>query len=117
MTNDEEVKALGEDVGVPAMERIWEMLALVESVNPPATDRERFGDRTFTAPGRWQVVIFYDCGELDYIDSFITPEGEEIDFWDWPECEQKKILMSWRGTGDLKRLKKLGVDWFRPEID
>lgn len=33
-------------------------------------------DQEFTAPNGWKV-IFYDAGELDYIDSFITSDGQK----------------------------------------
>ena len=58
----------------------------------------------------WKVIIFHDCGELDYIDHFVSPDGEIIDFWDWPVEEDfynsdKNLLMCWRGNGDLARLR------------
>ena len=45
----------------------------------------------------WKVSVFYDVGELDYIDHFVSPDGTVIDFWDWPESDDKSTLMSWRG--------------------
>jgi hypothetical protein len=43
----------------------------------------------------WKVVVFYDCGGFDYIDSFVSPDGKTIDFWDWPESSDKQKLVNW----------------------
>ena len=91
----------------------WEqLLEIAESVNPPNEQPEGSDnwctDAEFVAENGWKVFIFYDCGELDYIAHFITPDGEEIDFWEWAEEHPwKSFLINWRGVGDLQRLKAL----------
>lgn len=91
----------------------WEdLLEIAESVNAPEDKNlnafEWSGDKEFNAEGGWKVIIFYDVGELDYIDHFKAPDGEEIQFWDWPkEHPWRSYLMNWCGAGDLKRLREL----------
>lgn len=88
------------------------LLQIAESVNAPleqsGPSANRSADVLFTAPNGWIVNIFYDCGELDYIDKFIMPDGHEINFWDWPDNHPwKDILMAWQGCGGLERLMNL----------
>lgn len=44
----------------------------------------------------WKAVLFYDCGELDYVDSVVDPNGIEIDFWRWKPSEDRDKLIAWR---------------------
>lgn len=56
----------------------------------------------------WKMAVFYDVGDLDYIEHFVAPDGQIIDFWDWPDitdlgedewCDlDKNMLMGCRGT-------------------
>lgn len=91
--------------------KCWEqLLKIAESANPPPDqpcDSENWcGLVTIDADDGWKVVFSYDCGELDYIDIFITPCGRQIDFWTWPDDHHwKNYLINWREMGDLKRLK------------
>jgi hypothetical protein len=64
----------------------------------------------------WQVGFFYDCGDLDYIDHFVSPAGERIEVWEddprfeFPERELDfsfQPLRCWRGCDDTERLLKL----------
>ena len=84
----------------------WDLLRIAEAANPPDEhqDQSFCGDETFSSCDGWQVVFFYDMGELDYIDHFVTPTGYKIEFWDWPEPE-RELLTSWRGVGDLERFR------------
>jgi len=88
---------------------VWYLLALAEAVNPP--DDHPIGgeceDKVFDASGGWKVVIYYDCGDLDYITHFVTPEGEVLDFWDRPESHERDVLINWRGVGDRARLLEI----------
>ena len=44
----------------------------------------------------WKVAVFYDGGEFDYIESFITPEGKEIDWFDFPwHSEEYRAFGGW----------------------
>jgi hypothetical protein len=91
----------------------WEqLLELAESVNPPDEQpndsSDWCGDKEFVTDKGWKVIIFYDCGELDYISHFITPDGEELDFWEWDEHHPWRAnLINWREVGDLQRLREL----------
>ena len=89
-------------------------MEIAESANAPDTQpcdsRNWSAHVEFEAKDNWKVVIFYDCGNLDYIDHFITPDGEIIDYWDWPDGEDfytsdKNLLMCWCGNGDIERLR------------
>lgn len=82
----------------------WDLLTLAERANPPE-NMEEWGDIPFVV-GDWTIIFFYDCGELDYIDSFIhIPTGTIINFWDWDENHKwRNNLICWRSVGDLQRL-------------
>jgi hypothetical protein len=86
---------------------VWELMALAESVNPPNDHPDYYTDVEFEAREGWKVSIFYDVGELDYIAHFVTPDGEVLDFWEWPEGRDRDLLIAWRGVGDLARLRAL----------
>lgn len=74
------------------------LLDIANTADCPRINREHdFGDQPFPAKDGWTVVIFYDAGDLDYIAHFLTPDGEEIDFWKWPESEDRDRLIAWRG--------------------
>lgn len=46
----------------------------------------------------WKVVVFYDVGELDYIEHFVDPEGRVLDWWAFPwHSEEHQRLLAWRG--------------------
>jgi hypothetical protein len=88
------------------------LLEIAESANPPENqpgDSEDWcGDVEMLARDGWKVTFFYDCGELDYIDHFISPDGELIDVWpDTPfQGEEWLPTMNWRSMGDLARLRR-----------
>lgn len=37
--------------------------------------------------GDWQIVIFNDCIDLDYVDSVIAPDGRTAEYEDWFDRE------------------------------
>ncbi len=62
----------------------------------PGDSYDRFGDVTLPARDGWQVCFFYDCGDLDYIDHFVTPAGEELEvFPDGYQSERLPPVMQW----------------------
>ena len=74
------------------------LLSLLEGVDiPNYIEPGEFLDVEITARDGWKVDVFYDCGELDYINHFISPKGEVVNFWDWPESQDKSLLINWRG--------------------
>ena len=75
------------------------LLSLLEGVDiPDGIDQGDCGTREFDLTHGWKVSIFYDCGDLDYIDHFISPSVKIVDFWDWPSSPDKTILIRWRGN-------------------
>lgn len=47
----------------------------------------------------WEVAVFYDGGEFDYIEYFATPEGKEVDWFDFPwHSEEYQTFWNWRPT-------------------
>jgi len=88
--------------------KTWkELVEIAESMNPPNEMFEDDGnpawkDVVFDRLDGWKIVINYDGGEVDYISHFVDPEGNVIDFWEWEESENKRMLMCWRGVGSLK---------------
>lgn len=94
------------------------LLELVERAAPPGKQAKgEWDSHVVIEIDGWQIELFYDCGELDYIDHFITPEGERLNVWpdhqsvtrdmaDW-----QQIVASWREVGDLQRLRELAAEW------
>lgn len=74
------------------------LLGLLEGVEiPDDSSVDDVWEKEFDCRDGWRVVVFYDVGELDYIEYFVTPDGEKINFWDWPESNDRSELMNWRG--------------------
>ncbi len=87
-----------------------ELLDIAHSAAPPPhLDPGTFEEITFDTPSGWKVVIFYDGGDLDYIDSMIAPDGAVIDPWKRPTGDQLRLLTYWRGVNDTERLKGLRI--------
>ena len=54
---------------------------------------------TFDLKDGWKVVVFYDCESFDYLDEFIAPNGQVVDFWEFPESEARQRLIDWSPLG------------------
>ena len=89
----------------------WRLLRIAESAKPPETQPDDSddwcGEVEMPAKDGWKVVFFYDCGELDYIDHFITPDGTRLEVWPGGEYQSEQLppVMIWRSVGDLERLR------------
>lgn len=84
---------------------VWTLLDIVESANPPDRTDDEYSDVTLPARDGWQVSLFYDCRELDYIDRITSPDGIVFSPWDWLDgAPGRQALMNWRGVGDRARL-------------
>lgn len=88
------------------------LLEIAESAQPPEVievDSVSWtGVEVMSAADGWKVGFFYDCGELDYIDHFVTPDGKRLEVWvDEYDSEFWPPVMNWRGVGDLKRIKDI----------
>jgi hypothetical protein len=59
-------------------------------------DQVEHGNVRIAVRDGWWVVVFYDCGELDYIDHFVAPDGSVVDFWEWPDSDDRQRLIAWR---------------------
>lgn len=88
------------------LDAVLRLLEIAEQCEPPEfVGSGVFETREFTSPQGWRVSIFYDDGELDYIEHFTSPDGRVVDFWDWPEeTPGRNILIAWREVGDRKWL-------------
>lgn len=81
------------------------LLAMADAADipmqPPGNDCFMWTDKDFDLPGGWKISVFYDVGDLDYINHFVAPDGTVIDFWEWPDENfddpLRLRLMSWRG--------------------
>lgn len=51
------------------------------------------GDVTYRTPDGWQIIVFNDCDEFDYIDHVIAPDGRQLD---WGSSRPiAELLMCW----------------------
>lgn len=62
-----------------------------------------YGEVTFNTDNGWKFIVFFDCGEWDYLDTVISPDGDEMDygmmgeglmFYSPPENVRKEIYNS-----------------------
>lgn len=91
---------------------IEQLLKVAHAANPPDNRDDDECDVQVTTPDGWTVEFFYDCGELDYIDHFVSPQGGRLEIWDGidPRLDdgdgdgQWATLRNWRGVDDTERL-------------
>jgi len=84
------------------------LLDIAHSASPPDENPDWWGEVTLPARDGWQACFFYDCGELDYIDHFISPDGQRLYvFPDGYQSDQSPPVMLWRGCSDTQRLSML----------
>ena len=83
----------------------WKLLEIAESANPPKINDAWFCNIELPAKDGWKVVFFYDAGKLDYIESFVMPDGTRLEVWvDDYQSEHWPPVMNWCKVGDLKRI-------------
>jgi hypothetical protein len=72
-----------------------DLLKVIGQANPPDhLDGGVFEEREFVTDEGWQIYIFYDDGDLDYLDYFISPNGAVINVWpDDPSPLQRALQM------------------------
>lgn len=61
-------QALRREVGIVAVGQLWKQV---------------YAGNVVFRIGGYQVVIFNDCDELDYVDSATAPDGRTADFDEW----------------------------------
>lgn len=92
---------------------IRQLLAAAHETDAPEDiGSGEFEVREFKVASGWTVAIYYDCGELDYIDYFVSPSGERLGIWaeeldpriDDGSEGQSATLQCWRGLADTDRL-------------
>ena len=71
------------------------------------------GDQTYVASNGWKLVVFNDCNSWDYLDSVVTPDGIEHDFWwflgepivDGESCDEPYAdVRAYRAPDDVARV-------------
>lgn len=91
------------------------LLRQIEAANPPKSQPGNsphyWGTAEFSIDESGaKVFIFYDGGDLDYIEKWVDADGTEHDPWDWPDNDEAAILIrAWRGVGELDRWQKEGL--------
>ena len=87
-----------------------------EAVSLESIEPGEWAEIPFVASNGWTVVVFYDCGDLDYIDHFLSPTGERLGLWDGeldprlddaPSEDVWPTLRYWRGRDSTSRLLKI----------
>jgi hypothetical protein len=56
---------------------------LVELEGGQTWDRAYSGNMTFRFGNGYRLLVFNDCGEWDYVDSYIAPDGTRTEVDDW----------------------------------
>ncbi len=44
-----------------------------------------YGNVAFTSNDGWKLIVFFDCGEWDNFDRFISPSGETLRYGAFPD--------------------------------
>lgn len=97
---------------------VWTLLDIVESANPPDHLEDEYTEVTLAARDGWSVTFFYDCGELDYIETIITPDNLAVGPWEWPAgAPGRQMLMDWGGVGCRARLLEFRDEYPARTID
>ena len=72
------------------------------------------GNCYYQASNGWQLVVFNDCGEFDYIDSITTDDGRMIqsfyvDYGSDPQCaaDEEGFVQSYTGPTDARECYRL----------
>jgi len=86
---------------------VWELLAIAESANPPEHKVDCYWEVEMQARDGWYVSFSYDCGELDFIGYWLSPDSEKIEPWEMPESHDRDIMIAWRSVGCRARLLEL----------
>ena len=75
-------------------------------------DEEFCGEIPFITSDGWYIRVFKDCGDVDYLDSCITPAGER---WDFDALHAIDENEQWPNgcVTDLVRSEKYGDDFER----
>lgn len=72
------------------------LLGLLEGIPiPPEIEAGECRDVEIPVKDGWKVNVYYDCGGLDFINHFVTPDGEVVNFWNWQDSEDKRVLAAW----------------------
>jgi hypothetical protein len=74
------------------------LIALLEAADIPPKCKP--GDEWLVVPVEigdgWVAHCFYDGPGFDYVEYFVTPDGAELDFWDWEDSPARDSLCFWR---------------------
>lgn len=90
-----------------AGESLGELLVLIaESASiplrlPPGVVRGML-PKHFLAAGEWKgwtVAAVYDKHNFALLVGFMTPKGNKLSLYDWPDCQDRELLMAWRPKG------------------
>jgi hypothetical protein len=52
------------------------------------------GDVPYDCSNGWTLIVFSDCGEWDYLDSVILPDGTRLGLWDFLD-DPTYVPLSW----------------------
>ncbi len=84
-----------------------------QAYRDPPNDGSSF--RTINGNDCWKMVLFYDCGELDYIEHFVGPSGNVIDFWSWPDNDDRTMFVNW--NGDIAHVREVDLPGKSEAVD
>lgn len=57
------------------------------------------GSESYKVSNGYTLVVFFDCEEFDYIESIISPDGEELDIW--IDYDKYKNVIQYRPNHDV----------------
>ena len=71
------------------------LIEIAENAKIPRTFDTLFPWQSYSSTDGWLVVVFFDAGDLDYIDHFIAPDGTKINVWGADEPPEDPALRDW----------------------
>lgn len=72
------------------IDEVWKLVRDIEAGSvtlsfQKSPDEIWAGNVEYKSSNGWTVVVFDDCGEWDYFDSFVAPDGRSLEFDDMPD--------------------------------
>lgn len=101
------------------LRKVGDGLAVPKLKYPESTWVDVYAGNVFYLVNGWEVVVFNDCDDWDYIDSVIHPDGRKGEYEDWfgaedengdSEYQQPDDRLYFENKGCYEKMKKAFIE-------